>query len=91
MKNINLFLKCDCHGEGIEFEYDEDSKQYYVAFWNQGFNANKKISLLKRIKFAWQLLTKGHLFTEMVILDDEKANLLADFIKNNHEHKKNIL
>jgi hypothetical protein len=80
MNDKSIFLKCDCHGEAVEFQYESEYNEYYLAFWGCGFGNNKKHGLLRRIKFAWMLLTKGTLYTDMVVLDEEKARQLADFI-----------
>lgn len=80
MSNRNIFLKCDCHVEAIEMEYDPEYNEYYLAFWGCGFGNNKKHSLKQRIRFAWKLLTKGTLYTDMVVLDATKVNELAKFI-----------
>lgn len=80
MSEKSIFLKCDCHTEGVEMEHDSEYNQYYLAFWGSGFGNNKKHSFLKRCKFAWTLITKGTLYTDMVVLDETKASELADFI-----------
>lgn len=80
MKSNELFIKCECHGEGIEITRDEELNQYYFAFWGYGFSNTKKYSLWRRLKLAWTLLRKGRLYNDMVILDDTKATQLVEFI-----------
>lgn len=80
MDSNELFIKCECHGEGIEITRDDELNQYYLAFWGYGFNNNKKFSFWRRLIFAWMLIIKGTLYNDMVILDDNKATELVDFI-----------
>ena len=83
----SIILKCDCHAEAMEITYEPEFKQFWFAYWGYGFT-NKKLSFFRRIKWAFKLLITGTLYTDFVILDDDKAKQLADFI---NENKKQII
>ena len=81
----DIFLKCDCHGEAMQVSYDDEFKQYWFAYWGYGFT-NKKTSLWCRIKYAFMLITKGTLYKDFLILDKDRAQQLANYIKLNNEN-----
>lgn len=83
----SIILKCECHSEAMEVTYDSEFKQFWFSYWGYGFS-NKKVSLFRRLKFAFRLILKGTLHKDFLILDEDKAKQLVDFINQN---KKQVL
>jgi hypothetical protein len=82
MNSKEIFIKCECHGEGLGIEYDADDQYYYLSMWNHGFN-NKILPWKERVRFCWQLLTKGKAFNDELILNQESVDILVSFLNKN--------
>ena len=79
-----LFIRCDCHSEGLEAQYyreDKNDKGFYVNYWKYGIDGRYSgMSLLDRLKYAWKILFKGTLHGDQVILEGDKAEKLRDYL-----------
>ena len=80
-KEKSLMTKCECSSEALEFQYWPEDKQFYVAFWQQGFH--RPLCFRERVRWAWRLLFTGNPWGDMIILSPEKAKEIADFINQN--------
>ena len=78
-KDKFIFIKCECHGEGLGVDYDKEDGQYYFSYWSAGLS-NKHLSWRERIRYCWSALTKGKAFNDEIILSEESAQVLVDFI-----------
>ena len=89
-----LFIRCDCHSEGIEAQYyreDKNDKGFYVNYWKYGIDGRYSgMSLLDRLKYAWKILFKGTLHGDQVILEVDKAEKLRDYLAKYLEYDNNI-
>lgn len=87
-----LFLRCDCHTEGIEIQYyreDDSDKGFYVNYWKYGINGRySSVSLWDRLRFACKLLFRGTLHGDQVMLDPEKAKKMRDYLTDYLIHDK---
>ena len=77
--NSSIFIKCECHGEGMGVDYDTDDGYYYFSYWKHGFS-NEKLPLKERLRYCWNVLTKGKAFNDEIILNQESADRLIDFL-----------
>jgi hypothetical protein len=91
MMNKEIFLKCDCHTEGILVEIDDfeednlkGNPEVCMAFYEHTPKRLREkffFSWKERFKLIWQVLTKGTVYSDMVILNKEKALELVKFIE----------
>ena len=63
------FYDCECHGEGLITDEDEDL--IYVSLWRLGFGQKGHNSFRERVRWAWNILTKGHPWTDEVVLSPD--------------------
>tara|TARA_Y100001934_G_C11832289_1_gene531149 strand:+ start:61 stop:450 length:390 start_codon:yes stop_codon:yes gene_type:complete len=79
-----LFLRCDCHTEGIEIQYyheDDNDKGFYVNYWKYGIGGRYSgVSLWDRLRFACKLLFRGTLHGDQVMLEPDKAEKMRDYL-----------
>ena len=78
----SLYIKCDCSTHMLQAErYYEDKvdKGFNFAIWYYGIRGT--LTLKERLRWCWKLLTTGNIWADSVIITDEKALELADFIK----------
>lgn len=91
---VPLFIRCDCHTEGIETQYyreDAKDKGFYVNYWKYGIEGRYSgMSLLDRLKYVWKILFKGTLHGDQVILEVDKAAQLRDYLTKYLDYDKNI-
>ena len=89
-----LFVKCDCHSEGLETQYyreDKNDKGFYVNYWKYGIEGRYSgMSLLDRLKYAWKILFRGTLHGDQIILEVDKAEKLRDYLTKYLEYDKNV-
>jgi hypothetical protein len=89
-----LFVRCDCHSEGLETQYyreDENDKGFYVNYWKYGIEGRYSgMSLLDRLKYACKILFKGTLHGDQVILEVAKAEKVRDYLTKYLEYDKSI-
>lgn len=87
-----LFVKCDCHSEGLEAQYyreDAKDKGFYVNYWKYGIEGRYSgMSLLDRLKYAWKILFKGTLHGDQIILEVDKAEKMRDYLTKYLEYDK---
>ena len=74
-------VECECSAEALEVQYWPDEKQFYVAFWQQGFN--RPLRWRERVQWVWRILFSGCPWGDMVILSPEKAKAVSEFINQN--------
>ena len=91
---VPLFIRCDCHSEGIETQYyreDANDKGFYVNYWKYGIEGRYSgMGLLDRLKYAWKILFKGTLHGDQIILEVDKAEKMRDYLTKYLEYDKNI-
>lgn len=78
----NHYSKCDCSSHLLEIEryyYTDSDKGFQITTWNLDLST-KKLSYLERLRWIWQILTKGTLWTDYVMISDDRAKKLARFI-----------
>ena len=90
----SLFVRCDCHSEGLETQYyreDENDKGFYVNYWKYGIEGRYSgMSLLDRLKYACKILFKGTLHGDQIILEVDKAEKMRDYLTKYLEYDKNV-
>lgn len=78
--NNEFFLKhiieCDCHCHSINLVCDNFTTD--MSFWQYGHNSSK-FSWKHRILTIWYILVKGHCYSDMVTLKNEKFKDIYKF------------
>lgn len=77
------FYSCDCGAEGVALSKEFDGDGYvYLAFFNQSLHSVNALTFKERIRSIWQIITKGTVWNDMVILNPKVAKELGeDLIK----------
>lgn len=76
MKYWEKFYQCDCSGEGIlvSYEYEDDGLEYIdLAYWSEGVSCNHTMTFKQRMRWCWQIMIKGKVWNDMVMLNKETA------------------
>jgi len=79
MSKFEKFIKCDCHSEGLNIEYDQSGEYFYLSFWKMGINPSR-LSWSQKLRYIWHLLFTGQAWGEEIILNKESANQVSAFI-----------
>jgi len=77
-----LFLKCECTCHILElqrFEYEEKEQGFYVAMWTPQ-DWSSRMGWRERLRWCWHLLTKGRLLADNIILTNEQARSMAEYV-----------
>ena len=79
MKIWKKFYECDCMSEGIMLSYEIDDPYPVIdlAFFYHGFHGKHMLTFGQRLKYMWQIFTKGTVWKDMVILTQEQAKALG--------------
>ena len=81
----SLFIKCHCSCHLLEvqrYDYNEEDEGFYVSMWK--FQTwREKLTWKERLRWCWNLITKGNLWADNIILTNEKAKEVANYI-NKH-------
>jgi len=75
----SIFIKCECHSEGMGVDYDDEDNYYYFSYWKSG-TSNALLSWRERLRHCWNVLTKGKAFNDEIILKHEATDKLIDFL-----------
>ena len=73
---IEKFILCDCKTEGILLSEDEEVNLMYLSFFQYGYNPTK-MSLYLKLRYCWQVLSKGKPFNDNIILNKENSKELV--------------
>ena len=84
-KQNSLFLTCDCYSHVLEvqyYDYAPEDRGFYVSIWKHQCTT-EKLSWGQRLRWCWILLTAGNLLGDNIILSNEKAQQIVDYINKN--------
>jgi len=83
-----LLVKCECSSHMLELQrYDYGAMKdtdkvddgFYVSVWAYQGNINE-LPWKERIRWCWRLLTKGNLWADNIILTNQKAKEVSQYI-----------
>jgi len=90
---VPLFLKCDCHSEGIEVQYfkeDKSDKGFYINYWKYGITGRySELSIIDKLKNAWKILRYGTLHGDQVMLSMKDSKLLKEYLERYIDYDEN--
>ena len=78
-KDSEIFVKCDCHGEGMFVTRFEGEDEFYFSYWGQGITP-RNMQIWERVKLCWKVLWTGNSYEDEIILSKDKAGMLAVWI-----------
>lgn len=82
---LETMIPCECGAHALSARVEGAIKgELQLSFWQYGHNANKK-SWATRWKTIWDILTKGHSYSDMVILNQDEQQKLVDVINKADE------
>jgi hypothetical protein len=73
------FIRCECYGEGMGIDFEPEDDLYYFSYWASGLS-NGSLSIRDRIRYCWQVLTKGKAFNDELILNRKSVDELVNFL-----------
>lgn len=90
--SISHYTKCRCYSHTLEVEryvwhwesndgIDDVEDGFNFAIWSLGFDG--KLSWLERIRWCWEIITKGRAQADSIIVTNEDACKIAKFIQQN--------
>lgn len=77
---IEKFFTCACYGEGVRVSYDAEDKTRYLSLWRDGYR--ESVDWKHRLKHIWRILRDGQPWHDQVVLNEEEAKKLADFLSH---------
>jgi hypothetical protein len=77
----DLFLKCDCYGEGVLIAEEDLAGGVELSFWVQGMGDPTRLSFSQKLHWCWYMIRKGRPYGDMVLLKREKVQQLHDFLE----------
>lgn len=86
MNDDTKFIICDCYNHGLFVEKieEDDQKDLYISLFNRGFSY-PKMPWKQRFRWIWKILTKGHPYTDMIILNESKVKDFQLFLSKNFD------
>jgi hypothetical protein len=76
------FFVCDCGAEAIglsTWDTDDKTTEVCLSFWSFG-NDSGHYSWKDKMRHIWQIIKKGHPYTDSVILNAEKTKELGNLL-----------
>ena len=75
--HIRHWLECDCGAHAISVDADSHFGFIDMAFWQLG-SYLFKCSIKNRFLFAWNMVTTGRVYSDMVSLNREETQKLIE-------------
>jgi hypothetical protein len=85
-----FFQECSCHGEALTIEPVYRDHDFYFSYWKQGFGDFHNLSFKQRLRWCWQLLTKGAPYTDFVIVNADDALKMSRYILDHYEEMSKL-
>jgi len=85
--HIKNWIECDCGAHAISVDADRFFGSIDLAFWQLG-SYLFKYSIKNRFLFAWNMITTGRVYSDMVSLNREETQKLIDALRQSLEFTK---
>lgn len=87
MEKIEI-VRCKCKGHILTVERDEEYNDNCISFWTLGHDGN--YDWIFRLRLIWQVITRGHPYTDTIILNRRETQKLIKILsKNIYKKSKN--
>lgn len=89
----DIFIPCTCTSEALHITSDEEG-ELYISIWQVGYSRDNTLTWRQRLRYCWQILTKGRPYGDQVVLDKKGRSeliysLVDNYILNKAEAAKN--
>jgi hypothetical protein len=72
-------IRCSCYHEMLHLSWDEELNILDMSIWAP-YSTNTTMSWKQRLRYCWQILTKGRPYGDQVVMEKEHIAELADFL-----------
>ena len=86
-ENKKFWLECDCGAHAISVDADSYFGSIDLAFWQLG-SYLFKYSIKNRFLFAWNMITTGRVYSDMVSLNRDETQKLIEALQQSLEFTK---
>lgn len=73
---LEIFIKCECAADGINFTQDDETGDVYAAMWYYG---RHDLSISHKLRWIWQII-KGKPFEDEVVIGYGSLPVLIDHL-----------
>ena len=73
-------FRCLCYGDMLVVTPDKEDGTFDLAIFSYKGYAGLKHSFLQRIKWVWCILIKGTVWNDEIILGEEEAKKLSEYL-----------
>ncbi len=81
------WIECDCGSHAISVDADNFFGSIDLAFWQLG-SYLFKYSVKNRFLFAWQMITTGRVYSDMISLNRDETQKLIEALQESLEFTK---
>lgn len=78
----SCFILCSCKSEILYLNYDAETKLTDMCFYHSIESAQHQMSLWTKIKTIWQVLRKGTIYPDQIVLDKNSTKELCEFLQS---------
>ena len=89
--NKSLYTPCDCSSHMLQTEryyINKEDNGFNISAWHYGHNGNIR-RWKERIRWCWRILKTGNPWADSIVLTDDRASELSNFIKTELNKKHN--
>jgi hypothetical protein len=86
-EHIKFWIECDCRSHVISVDADSFFGSIDLSFWQLGSYLFKH-SWLNRLRFAWEMIIHGRVYSDMVSLNREETQKLIEALQQSLEFTK---
>ena len=86
-ENKKFWLECDCGAHAISVDADSYYNSIDLSFWQLG-SYLFKYSIKNRFLFAWNIITTGRVYSDMISLNRDETQKLIEALKQSLEFTK---
>lgn len=76
-----IFLDCDCGSEVMQVEKDPAFNEFFVSIYTR----HPQMTLWNKFRHIWQVLRTGEPFADQIIINEEEAQRLAEFLRRRND------
>jgi hypothetical protein len=80
----SLYLKCQCSGELLYIEHDDEIDCYVMSIWLRGYKHTHPWSY--RLRCIWHIIIHGVPYGDAVILSKEDVTRLVAYLDTQRTH-----
>ena len=63
----DIFIPCSCTSEALHITSEEE--ELYISIWQVGYGRDNTLTWPQRLRYCWQILTKGRPYGDQVVLN----------------------